>query len=72
MLILMMTDGIPEIMNKDGIELGDTETYLDSVKSFASGTAEEIVNNIADFAYAYAGDAPIRDDVTMLCAKVTG
>ena len=71
-VILMTTDGVPEIMNENGEELGETDLYLDSIKSFASGGAEEIVNNIAGLAYTYAGSAPVRDDITMLCAKVKG
>ncbi len=71
-VILMLTDGIPESMNDEGVELGETEMYKDSIKSYASGTAQDIVNNVADLAYSYVGDKPMRDDMTMLCVKVKG
>ncbi len=71
-VILMLTDGIPESMNDEGVELGETDMYLDSIKSYASGTAQEVVDNVADLAYSYVGDKPMRDDITMLCVKVKG
>ncbi|UTY31886.1 PP2C family protein-serine/threonine phosphatase [Treponema putidum] len=71
-VILMMTDGIPEAMNHAGVELSETETYIDSIKSFAQGSAKDIVENIVNMAYAHTGDQPMRDDITIMCAKIKG
>lgn len=71
-VIIMTTDGIPETMNDQGIELGGTEDYINSIKSFASDSAEQIVQKIAAMASRHAGNVPLRDDITILCAKVKG
>lgn len=71
-VILMMTDGIPEAMNDEGIELGETDTYLESIKSFAQYSADKIVENVANLAYAHTNNKPMRDDITIMCAKIKG
>jgi len=71
-VILMMTDGVPEAMNDEGIELGETDTYLESIKSFAQYSAEKIVENVANLAYTHTNNKPMRDDITIMCAKVKG
>lgn len=69
-VIFMATDGIPETMNSDGVELGDSELYIDSIKSFAVEPAQNILDKTADLAFSYCGKAKMRDDITMLCVKV--
>lgn len=71
-IIFMATDGIPETMNAEGVELGDSEVYLDSIKSFAVFDAQDILDNTANLAFSYAGSNKLRDDITMLCIKVKG
>ena len=71
-VILMMTDGIPEAMNDDGVELAETDTYMESIKSFVQGSAEDIVKNVTNMAYVHAGNQPMRDDITIMCVKVKG
>lgn len=71
-IILMMTDGIPEAMNDEGVELADTSMYMESIKSFVTDSADDIVQKIADMAHSHSGDQPMRDDITILCAKVKG
>lgn len=71
-LILMASDGVSEVMDKDGVELGNTELYLDTIKNGARKSAEEFVNDIANLVLTYNGDKKLRDDVTMLVAKVEG
>lgn len=71
-IILMMTDGVPEAMNDEGIELGETDKYIESIKSFAQDSAEKIVENVANLAYAHTDNKPMRDDITIMCAKVKG
>ncbi len=69
-VIFMATDGIPETMNEEGVELGDTELYMDSIKSFAQGGAQDVLDKTAELALSYVGNNKLRDDITMLCVKV--
>lgn len=71
-LLIMTTDGIPEITNESGEELGDTEAYTDSLKSFAAFDAQTIVSRIADFGLRYSAAKAFRDDITMLAVKLKG
>ncbi|UTC66510.1 MULTISPECIES: PP2C family protein-serine/threonine phosphatase [unclassified Treponema] len=71
-VILMMTDGVPESMNNEGVELAETDNYMESIKSFVKDSAEDIVEKVAGMAYAHTGNQPMRDDITIMCAKVKG
>ncbi len=69
-VVLMASDGVSEVMNDEGVELGDTELYLNTVRNSAYKTARHFVNDIADLVLEYNGDKKLRDDVTMLVAKI--
>ncbi len=69
-VVLMASDGVSEVMNDDGVELGDTEQYLNTVRNSAHKAARHFVNDIADLVLEYNGDKKLRDDVTMLVAKI--
>ena len=69
-VILMASDGVSEIMDASGVELGDTELYLNTVKNSAHKSAKHFVNDIADLVLEYNGNKKLRDDVTMLVAKI--
>lgn len=71
-LILMASDGVSEVMDDSGIELGDTDLYINTVQESASKTAQEFVSNIADLVLSYSGGKKLRDDVTMLVVKIGG
>ncbi|OJF76913.1 MAG: serine/threonine protein phosphatase [Treponema sp. CETP13] len=71
-LILMASDGVSEVMDDNGIELGDTDLYINTVQDSASKTAKEFVSNIADLVLSYSGGKKLRDDVTMLVVKIGG
>ena len=71
-VILMASDGVSEVMDEEGVELGNTDLYLDTIKNSATKTAEEFVDDIANLVLSYNGDKKLRDDVTMLVAKVEG
>lgn len=71
-VILMASDGVSEVMDDSGVELGDTELYLSTVKNSAHKAARHLVNDIASLVFEYVGNNKIRDDVTMLVAKVEG
>jgi serine phosphatase RsbU (regulator of sigma subunit) len=69
-LVLMASDGVSEVMNEDGIELGDTELYLETIKNSANKSAQKFIDDIEDLVMEYKGTIKLRDDVTMLVAKV--
>ncbi len=71
-LILMASDGVSEVMNDQNVELGDTKLYLDTIKSSASKTPKEFISDIVNLVMSYNGNKKLRDDVTMLVAKVKG
>ena len=69
-LLVITTDGIPEITNEEGVELGSNELYVDSIKSFVSSDAPEIVEKIADLGLNYSAAKAFRDDTTILAVKL--
>ena len=70
--IVITTDGIPEITNEGGVELGDDELYVNSLKSFASSDAQSITTSIADLGLNYSAAKAFRDDTTILAVKLKG
>jgi serine phosphatase RsbU (regulator of sigma subunit) len=69
-LILMASDGVSEVMDANGVELGDTELYMETIQNSASKSASHFIDDIADLVLEYSGGKKLRDDVTMLVAKV--
>jgi len=69
-VVLMASDGVSEVMDDSGVELGDTELYMNTVKNSGHKSARHFVNDIADLVLSYNGDKKLRDDVTMLAAKI--
>lgn len=68
--ILMATDGVSEVMDDDGVELGDTDIYKKTLMMGAAKSPQEMVNDIVDLVLRYNGDKKLHDDVTMMIAKV--
>lgn len=71
-LILMASDGVSEVMNEEGVELGDTDLYKNTIKASASKEPKEFINDIVNLVMSYNGGKKLRDDVTMLVAKIQG
>lgn len=69
-LVLMASDGVSEVMDDSGVELGDTQLYLNTVRNSAHKDAHHFINDVADLVMNYNGDKKLRDDVTMLVAKI--
>jgi serine phosphatase RsbU (regulator of sigma subunit) len=69
-VVLMASDGVSEVMDSTGVELGDTELYMNTIKNSAHKSARYFVDDIADLVLSYNGDKKLRDDVTMLVAKI--
>ena len=69
-VILMASDGVSEVMDESGEELGNTELYANTLMNSATKTAQQFIDDIADLVLTYNGDKKLRDDVTMLVAKI--
>ena len=69
-VILMASDGVSEVMNEEGVELGNTEIFTQTLKKSASKTPREFINNVVSLIKEHSGGKKLRDDVTMLVAKV--
>ncbi len=68
--ILLATDGVSEVMDDSGVELGDTEEYIQMLKSSAAKQPQQFVDDIVDLIMRYNGDKRLHDDITMMVAKV--
>ncbi|MCQ2590706.1 MAG: SpoIIE family protein phosphatase [Treponema sp.] len=68
--ILIATDGVSEVMDDSGVELGDTDLYKKTLIAGASKNPQDFVNDIVDLIWKYNGDKKLHDDVTMMIAKV--
>jgi serine phosphatase RsbU (regulator of sigma subunit) len=71
-MIMMATDGVSEVMDDSGTELGDTQLYIDTLKKAAAKPPKMFIQDVVDMILSYNGDKKLRDDVTMLVAKVDG
>lgn len=71
-LLLVTTDGIPEITNEEGIQLGNSDVYIETIKTFAALDAASIAAKVADFGLNYSAAKAFRDDTTVLAAKLKG
>ncbi|ULQ58852.1 SpoIIE family protein phosphatase [Brucepastera parasyntrophica] len=69
-VILMASDGISEVMDESGVELGDTELYLNTLRNSAPKKAQPFLDDLIDLVFSYNGDKKLRDDITVLVAKI--
>ncbi|WP_288984655.1 SpoIIE family protein phosphatase [uncultured Treponema sp.] len=69
-VILMASDGVSEVMNDEGVELGDTELYQKTIKKSAAKSPKEFIDDVVNLIMEYNGGKKLRDDVTMMVAKV--
>ncbi len=71
-VILMASDGVSEVMNEEGVELGDTKLYKDTITGSAKKHPKEFIDDVVNLVLTYNGNKKLRDDVTMMVAKVEG
>jgi len=71
-VILMASDGVSEVMDDNGVELGNTKLYQNTIKNSAAKHPREFIDDVVNLILTYNGDKKLRDDVTMLVAKVEG
>lgn len=69
-VILMASDGVSEVMDESGTELGDTDLYHDTLCASAPKHPKEFVDDIVNLVFSYNGGKKLRDDLTMMVAKV--
>ena len=71
-LIFMASDGISEAINDQGVELSDTPLLTNTIKNSAYKSAKDFVDDVSSLVLTYSGEQKLRDDITMLVAKVEG
>ncbi len=69
-VIFMSSDGVSEVMDDQGVELGDTELYHNTITKSAVKHPEEFVDDVVNLVMSYNGNKKLHDDVTMMVAKV--
>lgn len=69
-MILLATDGVSEVMDDNGVELGDTEIFKETLQTSAAKSPQMFIDDIVNLVLKYNGDKRLHDDVTMLVAKV--
>ena len=69
-LILFASDCVSEVMNEEGVELGDTQLYTDTIKNSAAKQPQEFIDDIVNLIFDYKGSNKLHDDITMMVTKV--
>lgn len=68
-VILLMSDGLPELFNSQNIMLG-YETLEQVLQSASSGRAGDILASLLGCAEQWRNGEPLRDDTTLLVMKI--
>ena len=69
-MLLIASDGLSEIMDSNGIQLGSSDIFQDTLRTSADKMPEEFIDDIVRLIPEYNGGARFHDDVTMMAAKV--
>lgn len=69
-VIFMSSDGVSEVMNDEGVELGDTELFQNTITTSAEKHPKQFVDDIVNLVMTYNGNKRLHDDVTMMVAKI--
>ena len=69
-LLLLASDGVTEVVNSSGERLGETELFDRALLQYSRQTAENFIGSVTGLLYDYVGDLALKDDVTILAAKV--
>ena len=69
-LILLASDGITEVADASGRRLGEEEEYERAILQASRFGAEDFIGSLTGLLYGFVGDQPLKDDVTILTAKV--
>jgi len=69
-IILLASDGVTEVADASGARLGETELFDRSLATMSKLGISDFVSSVSAMLYSYVGDKPLKDDVTILAAKV--
>jgi serine phosphatase RsbU (regulator of sigma subunit) len=69
-IILLASDGVTEVADDSGARLGEIEIFERTILQNSKVGADEFVAAVSGLLYTYMGDKPLKDDVTILAAKV--
>jgi phosphoserine phosphatase RsbU/P len=68
-VIVLYTDGVTEAINEKE-EMFEVERLLATIKSSSARPANEIMQGIIDAVFAFSGQTPQYDDITLMVVKV--
>jgi serine phosphatase RsbU (regulator of sigma subunit) len=69
-IILLASDGVTEVPDASGVRLGEAEIFERSLAMASKSGAQDFISSVSAMLYSYVGDSPLKDDVTILAAKV--
>jgi serine phosphatase RsbU (regulator of sigma subunit) len=69
-IILLASDGVTEVADAAGARLGETELFEKTLAQASRLGAQDFVASVNGLLYSFVGDRPLKDDVTILAAKV--
>ena len=69
-VILLASDGVTEVADASGRRLGEQEEYERAILQASRFGAEDFIGSLTGLLYGFVGDQPLKDDVTILTAKV--
>lgn len=69
-IILLASDGVTEALNASGARLGDVQLFERTLAQASKSGAADFVGSVSAMLYSFIGDISLKDDVTILAAKV--
>jgi len=69
-VIILSTDGLTELENEQGVPLDRSPEFTRILNEAHEMGAEDLVDRLATLGETYAGNKSLRDDITILVAKV--
>ncbi len=67
--ILLMSDGLPELQNANGLQLGYTAALDEFAAAATATTANEVIARLEQSARRWHGDQPPNDDITFVVVR---
>jgi serine phosphatase RsbU (regulator of sigma subunit) len=71
-VVFIASDGVSEVAGPGGVMLGEHERWIDYVTDESSRPMKAFVEGFESLAADYSGGAQLRDDLTVLAARVAG
>jgi len=69
--VLFMSDGLPELTNESGQQLGYTASAEAFDVAARAGNAQEVLDRLVGFARKWHGDQPPNDDITFVAVRLS-